>query len=148
MVLYGIDLAGHDADVALFRFWASFGEDGPLDPAPAHAPEAERAAAFRIDPVEPEVRDYAETLVRGIAAERDGLDAAIQRVSRTWRIPRMALVDRNLLRLGGYELLYRSADVPRGVAINEAVELAKKFGAEEARAFVNGVLDRLGRAAG
>lgn len=148
MVLYGMDLAGHEADVALGRFWSSFGEDGPLDPAPPYAPEAERAGAFRVDPVPLDVRDYTETLVLGIAAERDALDAAIQRVSRTWRIPRMALVDRNLLRIGGYELLYRGSDVPRGVAINEAVELAKRFGADEARAFVNGILDRLGRAAG
>jgi len=148
MVLYGMDTAGHDADVALHRFWTSFGEDGPLDPAPPYASDAERTAAFRVDPVAPEVRAYTETLVFGVAAERDPLDASIQRVSRTWRIPRMALVDRNLLRIGGYELLYRSDDVPRSVAINEAVELAKKFGAEEARAFVNGILDRLGRAAG
>jgi N utilization substance protein B len=148
MVLYGMDLAGHDADVALHRFWSSFGEAGPLDPAPPYVSAPERDAAFRVDPVAPAVREYAETLVLGIAAERDPLDASIQRVSRAWRIPRMALVDRNLLRIGGYELLYRATDVPRNVAINEAVELAKKFGAEEARAFVNGILDRLGRAAG
>lgn len=146
MVLYGMDVSGHDADVALERFWSSFGADGPLDAPPAYASAAEQQAAFRVDPLGAEVLDYAELLVRGVAVERDQLDAAIQKVSRSWRIPRMALVDRNLLRLGGYELLYRTEDVPRGVAINEAVELAKRFGAEEARSFVNGILDRLGRA--
>jgi len=145
MVLYGMDLAGHDPDVALERFWASFASEGPLDPPPSYASVDEQSAAFRVDPVAEEVRRYAEELVLGIGSHRNELDAAIQRVSRTWRIPRMALVDRNLLRLGGYELLYLADRVPRGVAINEAIELAKRFGAAEARPFVNGILDRLGR---
>lgn len=148
MVLYAIDVAGHDADVALERFWSSFGAEGPLDPAPLYTSTAEQRAAFRIDPVDDEVRAYAERLVRGVAAEQTGLDAAIQGVSRHWRIGRMAWVDRNVLRLGGYELLHLNREVPRGVAINEAIELAKRFGAADARPFVNGILDRLGRGGG
>jgi len=145
MVLYGIDVAAHDADVALGRFWSSFTDGEPLDPAPPYASADERAAAFRLGPDLGDVQVYAEQLVRGVASHREALDGAIQRVSRAWRIPRMAVVDRNLLRLGAFELLHGPSDVPRGVAINEAIELAKRYGAAEARPFVNGILDRLGR---
>ena len=82
-----------------------------------------------------------EELVRGVASHRDELDALLGGLSKNWRIERMALVDRNVIRLALYELKY-STDVPVNVIINEAIELAKQFGSAEAGAFVNGLLDR------
>jgi N utilization substance protein B len=80
--------------------------------------------------------------VRGVRAALVDLDARITRASTNWRIERMTRVDRNLLRLGAWELVQK-ADVPRAVVLDEAVELAKRFGTEESGAFVNGVLDRI-----
>jgi transcription antitermination protein NusB len=80
-------------------------------------------------------------LVRGVWAHRDELDEILGRLSQNWRVERLARVDRNVLRIALYELAHCQADVPARVAINEAVELAKRFGSEEAPAFVNGLLD-------
>lgn len=90
---------------------------------------------------------YLAKLLKGLAQHREEVDALIARYSEHWRLERMAVVDRNLLRLATYELLYH-ADIPPKVIINEAVELAKRFGAEESWAFVNGVLDRIRLALG
>ena len=81
------------------------------------------------------------TLVRGVCAHRVELDEILSRLSQNWRVERLARVDRNVLRLALFELAHCQADVPARVAINEAVELAKRFGSEEAPAFVNGLLD-------
>jgi N utilization substance protein B len=86
-------------------------------------------------------RHLAERLVRGVVADRGEVDDLVQRASRNWRLERMARVDRNLLRLGAWELM-RASDVPAKVAINEAIEIAKRFGTAESAAFVNGILDR------
>lgn len=115
--LYQIDVAAEGIDEALARFWRSF------------------------EPVEREVREIAEALVRGVARHRLEIDETIERVSTNWRLDRMAKVDRNVLRLAVYELL--QSDVPIKVAINEAIELGKKYGAEGTGAFVNGVLDKV-----
>ena len=115
--LYQIDVAAEGIDDALARFWKSF------------------------EPVEREVRDLAEALVRGVAEHRRAIDDTIERISTNWRLDRMAKVDRNVLRLAVYELL--RTDVPVKVVINEAIELGKKFGSESSGAFVNGVLDRV-----
>lgn len=85
---------------------------------------------------------FANALVRGWAESRDRIDDVIREVSQHWRIERMAKVDRNILRLATYELMELS-DVPRRVTLNEAVELAKRFGSEGSAGFVNGVLDRI-----
>jgi N utilization substance protein B len=85
---------------------------------------------------------FARALVEGFDDERDAIDGIIRDVSHHWRIERMARVDRNILRLGTYELL-RMKDIPRRVTLNEAVELAKRFGSEGSAGFVNGVLDRI-----
>ncbi|MCB2215080.1 transcription antitermination factor NusB [Desulfofustis glycolicus] len=85
-------------------------------------------------------RDYALELVQGILERRDQIDLAIRQHATNWRLERIAGTDRNLLRIGIYELLY-VADVPAQVAINEAVEIAKRFGSDESPSFVNGVLD-------
>ncbi len=90
------------------------------------------------------VRDYVEHLVQGVADHRAELDGRIESTSTKWRLARMSVVDRNLLRLGAYELLH-CPDVPPGVAINEAVEIARRFGSETSPGFVNGILDELAR---
>jgi transcription antitermination factor NusB len=83
----------------------------------------------------------AATLVRGVWAHRVGLDEMLTRLSQNWRVERLARVDRNVLRIALFELAHCQDDVPARVAINEAVELAKRYGSEEAPAFVNGLLD-------
>lgn len=85
---------------------------------------------------------YLLQLVEGVNAHLEELDALIVRYSEHWRLERMAAVDRNLLRLAAYELLYEPK-VPPKVVINEAVELAKLYGTEVSGAFVNGILDRI-----
>lgn len=87
-------------------------------------------------------RPYADELVRGVSDSLAHLDEVIRAASQNWRLERMARVDRNVLRLGTFELMNR-ADVPRAVILDEAVEVAKRFGNEESGAFVNGVLDRI-----
>jgi N utilization substance protein B len=115
--LYQIDVAAEGIEDALSRFWKSF------------------------EPVEREVRELAEGFVRGVAEHRREVDETIEGASSNWRLDRMAKVDRNVLRLAVYELL--RTDVPVKVAINEAIELGKKYGSESSGAFVNGVLDRI-----
>jgi N utilization substance protein B len=84
--------------------------------------------------------EFAEALVRKTSEHRDAIDASLGQVSRTWRVDRMARVDRNILRLALAEMLH-FPDIPVRVTINEAVELAKRYGAAESPAFVNGLLD-------
>lgn len=91
---------------------------------------------------DPEGRSYADALVRGVAEQLAAIDKLITSASTNWRIERMSRVDRNLLRLGGYELAHRR-DVPRAVILDEAVELAKSFGSDDSSVFVNGVLARI-----
>jgi N utilization substance protein B len=100
------------------------------------------AAYWRETPGDPEGRSYADDAVRGVAADLEKVDEIIRKASTNWRLERMARVDRNVLRLGTWELL-RSREVPRAVILDEAVELAKRFGSEDSGAFVNGVLDRV-----
>jgi N utilization substance protein B len=88
-------------------------------------------------------RAFAEELALGVAAHRDELDARIADHAQNWRLDRMAAVDRNVLRLAAYELLYTGT--PASIVIDEAVELARDFGGERSPAFVNGVLDALAR---
>ncbi|MBL8724495.1 MAG: transcription antitermination factor NusB [Planctomycetes bacterium] len=89
-----------------------------------------------------EVATFAQRLVEGVLAERAAIDARLQQVARNWDLQRMANVDRNVLRLAMYELMH-CADVPPKVAINEAIELAKKFSTANSGGFVNGILDRV-----
>jgi N utilization substance protein B len=141
-VLYQADTQPQlTAEEALRLHASHFGRptaDEPLEPitmASAEPPEVltdEEAAS---------ARDLAERIVRGVIGERQRVDALLQSASRNWRLERMARVDRNLLRLGAWELL-RAPEVPAKVAINEAIEIAKRFGTAESPAFVNGILDR------
>jgi len=92
--------------------------------------------------IDERVLSFAVELVQGTEGRRAEIDDVIQTASRNWRIDRMSRVDRNILRLAVGELL-ASPEVPTKVVINEAVELAKRYGAGEAPAFVNGILDRI-----
>ncbi len=97
------------------------------------------------DPLDPETREFAEALVSGVTAELAHIDGILERTSTNWKLERMARVDRNILRLGVFELL-RLPDVPVRVTLNEAIELGKKFGSEESGGFVNGILDKVAHA--
>lgn len=88
------------------------------------------------------VRAFAEELVAGVMANRAEIDRRITEKSKNWAVARMAKVDLNILRMAVYELICRS-DIPRNVTINEAIEVAKKFGTEESPAFINGILDEI-----
>ena len=116
--LYQLDMSG-DEDTArsLALFWSHFrGRD-----------DAQR---------------FAHELVEGVCAERERLDALIRECAEHWRLPRLSRVDLNLLRLAAFELLARE-EIPTSVSINEAVEIARRFGGEDSAAFVNGVLDAI-----
>jgi N utilization substance protein B len=116
-MLYQIDVSGIAPDQAIQVYWAQLGANR-------------------------EGEAFANALVRGWAKERERIDAMIRDVSQHWRLERMAWVDRNILRLATHELMSRE-EIPRRVTLNEAVELAKRFGSEGSAGFVNGVLDRI-----
>ena len=116
-ILFSVDLAGDAYDAAIrdhFAFLASSAEG----------------------------RDFAQLLVRGVAEQAAAIDEMIRKVSEHWRLERMPRVDRNILRLSAYELMFMP-EVPRRVTLNEAVELAKRYGSDGSAGFVNGVLDRI-----
>jgi N utilization substance protein B len=85
--------------------------------------------------------EFAQGLISGVNCQRQQIDLLIERTAANWSLERMAATERNVLRLGAYEILY--CDTPDRVAINEAVELAKLFGSAQSAQFVNGILDRL-----
>jgi N utilization substance protein B len=116
-MLFALEASQTDLDTAIGLFWREFGGD-------------------------PETRPYADESVRGVLDQRDDLDETIRIASDNWRIERMTRVDRNVLRLGTWELKYKT-DVPRAVILDEAIELAKRYGSEESGAFVNGVLNQI-----
>ena len=89
-----------------------------------------------------EVKAFAERLVAGVLDKKKELDALIGKYAINWKISRMPVVDRNILRAGVYELLWMD-DVPAKVTVNEAIELAKSFGDDDASKFVNGILDQV-----
>jgi N utilization substance protein B len=124
-VLFSLDVNdGTTAAQALAAFWRDFAAEDP---------------GADLDPT---VRQFAEELVRGTAEHLAEIDEIVQRASKNWRLERMARVDRNVLRLATYELRF-SPDVPAKVVINEAIEVARRYGAAESPAFVNGILDRI-----
>ncbi len=84
---------------------------------------------------------FAQSLIEGVRSNREQLDQALEKTARNWRLSRMAATDRNVLRLGAFELLF--TDTPGRVVINEAIDLARRYGSDNSAAFVNGVLDRV-----
>ena len=117
-ILYQHDIGARPLDDILHSFWESQG----LPPA--------------------EVRTFAEDLASGVRDHLEEIDALAGEYSSHWDLDRMAAVDRNILRLAVYELIYRD-DIPPKVTINEFVEIAKKFSTGDSGSFVNGVLDRI-----
>jgi N utilization substance protein B len=91
-----------------------------------------------------DVREFAERLVLGVSGDRRDLDTTIAGSATHWRIERMAVVDRNVLRMAVYEML-EDAPTPAPVVIDEAIEVARKFGSEESGSFINGILDDVRR---
>jgi N utilization substance protein B len=116
-MLFSVEVSGNDAETTIRNYWREFDGD-------------------------PEGRFYADEILRGVVESLSDVDETIRRASTNWRLERMTRVDRNLLRLATWELLY-CKDLPRAVILDEAVELAKRFGTEESSSFVNGVLDRV-----
>jgi N utilization substance protein B len=97
---------------------------------------------FEENNISTEIREFTEILVRGTLQYRDAIDEVLKKYTENWDLSRMSVIDRNILRFATYELLYR-ADIPPKVAINEAVNIAKKYSQEKAGKFVNGVLDKI-----
>lgn len=122
-ILFGLDWTEDAPDTAIELFWKRFA--------------GERPAAYE------EVRKRCELLVRGVCAHRAAIDEALAANTHNWKLERMSVVDRNLLRLAAYELLFVEPKPPKNVVMNEAIEIAKKFGAAESSSFVNGVLHQL-----
>ncbi len=118
-MLYQWEVAHLDPEEVARTYWPVYGPDPPL---------SERGRAF------------AETLLKGTIAEVGAIDALVAAAADNWRLERMALVDRLVLRLAVYELL-REPDTPPAVVINEALELARTFSTDESVGFINGVLD-------
>lgn len=116
-MLFAFDLAGGDANSIIREFWREL-------------------------PGEAEGREYADLCLRGVLSIREEVDGNLEAASQNWRIARMPKVDRNVLRIGIWELIAKK-DIPRPVVIDEAVELAKRFGSENSGTFVNGVLDKV-----
>ena len=111
---------------------------------PTIAGDNGRWASFEEDNTSPsaEVRTFAEELVQGVLSNEAAIDERIRSVSTNWKLERMALVDRNILRIAAYELMYRT-EIPRKVSLNEAIEIAKRFGTEDSSSFINGILDKI-----
>lgn len=130
--LYQCDLGGTDVEEALKLFRpADYGADDGESSTGGHMPRP-LIKAF----------EYAQRLVRGVGEYGTEVDALIREQAEHWRLERMPAVDRNILRLAIYEFLYER-DVPKLVVVDEAIELAKKFGSKDSSRFVNGLLDGL-----
>lgn len=117
-ILYQVDLTGDSVDSSIDNFW-KFNEE-----------------------VEGEVRDFTTSLVKKTIENLDKIDEKIANLATNWDLGRMAIIDKNILRLSGCELLYLE-EIPPKVSINEAVELAKKYSGVDSSKFVNGILDKI-----
>ena len=117
--LYAVELSSEEPHLAVRLFW-----------------EGQRSSAA--------ARLFADELLSGILANLPRVDQVIAGASTNWALARIARIDLSILRIAAYELLFRD-DIPRNVTINEAIEIAKKFGSEESPAFVNGILDEIAR---
>lgn len=116
-VLFQVELTKQSADRALALFWQHHEGD-------------------------PEGREYATRIVTGVSRDLELIDERLRAASTHWRLERMARIDRNLLRMGAWELTEQT-DIPVAVVIDECIELAKRFGTEDSPSFVNGVLNRV-----
>ena len=119
-VLYQLDITNDRPENALENFWSN----------------------RKDEEVDATLREFSSELVKGVAENLEEIDKKIVKYAANWQLKRMAVVDRNIMRLGCFELLYRE-DIPPKVSINEAVELAKKFSGIESGKFVNAILDKV-----
>ncbi len=122
--LFQIDFAGGEAESAIEAALAEHTELG-----------AEKAREY--------VRNYANALVGGVLTNKENIDAELSKFAVDWTVERMPATDRNILRVAVYEMLYAVPAIAPGVAINEAVEVAKTYGTEESSRFINGILGKL-----
>jgi len=99
------------------------------------------------EPDETEVHEFARQLLSGTLDQQEEIDKAISSAAQNWNIRRMAIVDRNILRMAVYEMIYLK-DIPAKVSINEAIEMGKRFSTQQSGAFINGILDRIRREKG
>lgn len=113
-----------------------------LDLRPECSPE-ELEELLREEVRTDEARKFARALVDGTRQHQAEIDREVETVAHNWKLRRMAVVDRNVIRLGAYELLFCRDEIPPAVAIDEAVTIAKKFSSRESGAFVNGILDKI-----
>jgi transcription antitermination factor NusB len=129
-LLYEIELAQKKVEEVLAQF---FRDPKGLFPELVEAPAS-------LD----EIREFTRQITEGVIHNVREIDRLVEGHSTHWKISRMALVDRNILRMAVFELLY-CQDIPASVTINEAIEIAKKYGTEESSSFVNGVLDHIAK---
>lgn len=118
-ILYRIEISKESVDSSLKDFWSKSAES-----------------------MDKETHDFTETLVKGTCENITAIDKIISKYTDNWSISRMAVIDRNIMRMSVYEMLYRD-DIPPNVSINEAIELAKKYGDIDSGKFVNGILDKI-----
>ncbi len=145
-VLFQADLRGESPLAALARVVADPADLALLDDLDAGAGDGPTTADGTLpgDTVDPEPLDgFARALVEGVSDHRDEIDRLISQFARKWSIPRMPVVDRNVLRLATYELLYDTT--PAAIVIDEAVELAKALSTDNSAGYVNGVVDAIRR---
>jgi N utilization substance protein B len=116
-ILYRIEIAKDSVEPSIEDFWS-------------------------VEKTDDDVEDFANSLVRGIHENLSKIDSLISKYAENWEIKRIAVIDKNILRMGIFELLYRD-DIPPKVSINEAIELAKKYGDIDSGKFVNGILDKV-----
>ncbi len=129
--LYALEFAEPDAERALGHTRSRAGEGASRD---EDLSEMVRAGG--------EALAFCDKLVRGVVEHKDDIDALLGECSTNWRVARMAMVDRNILRLAAFELHYLDA-IPPKVTLNEAIEIAKRYGTADSSAFINGILDRV-----
>lgn len=119
-ILYQMDITRDNCENSLNNFWQAHSEEDAAE----------------------EMKDFANSLVKGVVERLSIIDSKISQYAANWQLERMAVVDRNVLRMSCYELMFRK-DIPPKVSINEAVELAKKFSGPDAGKFVNAILDKI-----
>jgi N utilization substance protein B len=125
-ILFGLEWTNGDPEQASELYWQRFAGEKP--------------AAYE------EIRRVSSELVDGVVNHSQQIDQRLMDCSHNWKLDRMSAVDRNILRLGAFELMFRSKRVPTKVVLNEAIEIAKKFGSKESSAFVNGILHQVAQA--
>jgi transcription antitermination factor NusB len=160
-ILFAVDAAEVPPDSALSLFAAHLRDDTEVlqslvSTGESSEPAGEASPASRplnldqvralLDPAGPHWR-FVERLVQGTISHRDAIDALIGKYSHHWKVTRMSRVDRNVLRLAAYELAFEG-EVPVKATLNEAIELAKRYGTEDSGKFVNGILDRIAQELG